>query len=203
MIEREFVKDQKKEFSIQEYVSAELLNVGHSKTELVKTPLGDKIIIHAARPGLVVGKKGETIKKITAGLKKQFKLENPEIEIKEVEDQMLDAKIVAERIASALERYGIQRFKAVSHRVMNDVLQAGGLGIEIIISGKVPSARAKSWRFYKGYLKKCGEFSIEGVRSAITFALTKAGKVGIKVNIMPPGLNMPDDVEVPHEIQGA
>lgn len=203
MIEREFIKEKKKQLSIQEKVSEELANVGHSRTELVRTPLGDKIIIHAARPGLVVGKKGETIKRITANLKKSFKLENPEIEIKEVDGQMLDARIVAERIASTLERYGIQRFKAVSHRVMQDVLQAGGLGIEILISGKVPSSRAKNWRFYRGYLKKCGNFAVEGVHTAITHALMKSGKVGIKVRIMPPGLNLPDDLEVPHEVQGA
>ena len=194
MIERKFVNDKKKEFEIEEYITTTLKNVGHSKTELIKTPLGDKIIIHASRPGLVVGKKGDTIKKITLAMKKKFKLDNPEIEIKEVENPMLDAKIVAEKIASTIERYGIQKFKAIAHKVMEEVLDSGALGIEIILSGKIPSARAKSWRFYRGYLKKCGQFAVKGVRRSITFASLKPGTIGVKVNIMPADLKRPDTI---------
>ncbi|MBI4151316.1 30S ribosomal protein S3, partial [Candidatus Woesearchaeota archaeon] len=150
MIERKFVAERVKERSILEYVSFTLKNVGHSSTKMVRTPLGEKIIIFASRPGLVVGRKGENIKKLTNTLKKKFNLENPQIEISEVENPNLDAQIVAERIASTLERFGIQKFKAIAHKTMQDVMNAGALGIEIKISGKVPSARAKSWRFYNG-----------------------------------------------------
>jgi small subunit ribosomal protein S3 len=196
MIERKFLKDKKKQLEIHTYISESLNNVGHAKTELVKTPLGDKIIIHAARPGLVVGKKGENIKRITSAMRKKFQLDNPEIEIKEVSNQMLDARIVAERIASTLQRYGSQRFKGTVHRVIQDVLNAGALGIEILISGKIPSARAKNWRFYKGYLKKCGDVAIEGVSHAVCKAEIKSGSIGIKVNIMPPDIELPDKLEL-------
>ena len=196
MIERKFVKDQKTEYNIEEYIGETLRNVGHSKTELTKTPLGDKIIIHAARPGLVVGKKGDNIKKITTTLKKKFKLDNPEIEIKEVTTQQLDARIVAERIANTLERYGIKRFKATAHRSMSDIMNAGALGVEITLSGRIPSSRSKTWRFYDGYLKKCGDYSVNGMRRAITAANLKTGTVGIKVSIMPPGLRLPDSMQV-------
>lgn len=200
MIERKFVKEKKKEFEIQEYIQSTIRNVGHSRTELVKTPLGDKIVIYASRPGLVVGKKGENIKKITTALKKRFELENPEVEIKEVASPLLDASIVAEKIASSIERYGIKKFKAVAHKTMQDVLSAGALGIEIFLSGKIPSARAKKWRFYRGYLKKCGAFSMEGVRRAIAQASLKPGIVGIKVNIMPPNLKRPDTLTIIEEV---
>jgi small subunit ribosomal protein S3 len=200
MIERKFVQEKKKEFEIQEYITNTLRNVGHSKTELVKTPLGDKVIVHASRPGLVVGKKGENIKKITATLKKKFKLENPEVEIKEVEQPNLDATIVAERIAGTIERFGVKRFKATAHRAMTDVLRSGALGIEIILSGRIPSSRAKNWRFYKGYIKKCGDVSIEGMRTAIAHAVLKQGKIGVKVSIMPPDIVLPDKIKVPSPI---
>ncbi|MBD3318614.1 30S ribosomal protein S3 [Candidatus Woesearchaeota archaeon] len=202
MIERKFINDKKKEFAIEEYITANLKNVGHSKTELRKTPLGDRIIVHAARPGLVVGKKGETIKKLTQTLKKRFKLENPEIEPREVEqkDQMLDADIVAERIASTLERFGVKRFKGIAHRVMNDVLRAGALGVEIIMSGRIPSVRAKKWRFFSGYIKKCGDVALEGMHVATNYAVLKQGRIGVKVSIMPPDIKLPDDIEVPQEV---
>ncbi|MEM4246777.1 MAG: 30S ribosomal protein S3 [Candidatus Woesearchaeota archaeon] len=199
MIERKFVAEKVKEFMIQQYIENTLKNVGHSTTKLVRTPLGEKIIISASRPGLVVGKKGENIKKLTNTLKRRFNLENPQIEIAEVENPNLDAQIVAERVASTIERFGIQKFKAIGHKTMQDVMGAGALGIEIKISGKVPSARAKSWRFYSGYLKKCGNVANTQVKRATTFATLRAGTIGVQVAIMPPGARLIDDIEVRKE----
>jgi small subunit ribosomal protein S3 len=199
MIERKFIAERVKEFQIQQYIEQTLKNVGHSATKLVRTPLGEKIIISASRPGLVVGKKGENIKKLTNTLKRRFNLENPQIEIAEVPNPNLDAQIVAERIASTIERFGIQKFKAIGHKTMQDVMGAGAMGIEIRISGKVPSARAKSWRFYQGYLKKCGNVANTQVKRATTFATLRAGTIGVKVAIMPPGANLVDDIEVRKE----
>jgi small subunit ribosomal protein S3 len=195
MIERKFVEEKMKEFQIQEFIASTLSNAGHSHTKLVRTPLGEKIVIFASRPGIVVGKKGENIKKLTITLKKKFKLENPQIEISEIENPNLDAQIVAERIASTLERFGIQKFKGVGHKTMSDVINSGALGIEIKISGKVPSSRAKSWRFYQGYLKKSGDISLE-VRKAYTSAKLKSGIVGIQVSIMPPDIDLPDRITI-------
>ena len=95
MIERKFIAEKLKEYQIQEFISQTLKNVGHSHTKLMRTPLGEKVVIYASRPGLVVGRKGENIKKLTNTLKKKFNLENPQIEISEVESPNLDAQIVA------------------------------------------------------------------------------------------------------------
>jgi len=194
MIERKFVAQKIKEHQIERYISSTLKNVGHSHTRMVKTPLGEKIIIYASRPGLIVGRKGQNIKDLTLNLKKKFDLENPQIEISEVENMNLDANIVAERITGSLERFGPEKFKAIGHRTMQDVMSAGALGVEIIVSGKIPGSRAKSWRFYSGYLKKCGDIAITGVNKAKAQAKLKTGVVGIKVSIMPPGTELPDKV---------
>jgi len=106
MIERDFVKQKKKEFQIQEFVIKNLSNVGHSKTRMQRTPLGEKIIVYASRPGLVVGREGQNIKKLTTALKKKFNLENPQIEIAEVENiplavcKLEDSKAIAEKLKS-------------------------------------------------------------------------------------------------------
>lgn len=194
MIERQFIKQNKKEFQIQEYIADKLRNVGNSHIKMQRTPLGEKIIVHTSRPGLVVGREGQTIKLMTKELKRKFKLENPQIEISEVETPNLDANIVAEGIASALERFGIKRFKGVGHKALADTMAAGAHGIEILISGKVPGSRAKRWRFYEGYLKKCGDISINGVDAAYTSARLKIGVVGVQVRIMPPHIQLPDKV---------
>ncbi len=195
MIERQFVTQKLKEFQIQEFIGNTLKRVGHSHTKMLKTPLGEKIIIYASRPGLIVGRKGANIKDLTRTLKKKFDLGNPQIEINEVENVFLDANIVAEMIASSLERFGTTKFKGIGHKIMTDVTAAGALGIEILVSGKIPSARAKRWRFYKGYLKKCGQSATE-IKLAYAYAQLKSGTVGIQVRIMPPDLILPDDISI-------
>ena len=170
--------------------------MGVSKILLKKIPLGEKIIIYTSRPSLIVGSKGSNIKDLTKALKRDFKLENPQIEINEVKNIFLDAHIVAERIASTLERFGSARFKGVGHKVMGNVVNSGALGVEVLISGKIPGSRAKNWRFYQGYLKKCGDIAVSGVRKAQTTALLKSGIIGIKVSIMPPDLELPDNIEI-------
>ncbi|MCK5107543.1 MAG: 30S ribosomal protein S3 [Nanoarchaeota archaeon] len=199
MIERKFISRNLKTYLIDEYLGKNLKRVGFSCAKVQRTPLGEKVIIYASRPGLIVGKKGSNIKKLTIALKNKFGLENPQIEISEVVNVNLDAQIVAERIASSLERFGAGRFKSIGHRVIEDVMNAGALGIEIIISGKIPGARAKSWRFYQGYLKKCGDIALTGVNVAKKVAKLKTGVVGIKVSIMPPGTILPDHMELREE----
>jgi len=194
MIERKFVEEKLKEYQIQEYIGETLGDVGHSHSKVQKTALGERIVVHSSRPGLVVGRKGENIKRLTRELKAQFNLENPQIEISEVTNMFEDAKLVADRIKSTLERFGSKRFKGIGHQMLNNVMGAGALGVEILISGKVPSARARTWRFYQGYLKKCGDVAVSQVDIAYASAHTKMGTIGIKVSIMPSDITLPDSV---------
>ena len=195
MIEREFVAQKTKEYYIKKFIESKLSKVGLSSIKLKKIPMGEKIIIETSKPSLIVGSKGTNIKELTLTLKKEFKLENPQIEINEVKNIFLDPIIVADKIAGSLERFGSARFKGVGHKIMENVINSGALGIEIVLSGKIPSARAKSWRFYQGYLKKCGQSATE-IKSAYAYAQLKSGTVGIQVRIMPPNLILPDDISI-------
>jgi len=196
MIERKFVSQNIKEFQIKDYLFGELNRVGLSDVKLQRTPLGEKIVVSASRPGLVVGKGGSNITRLTKVLKEKFKLENPQIEIEEVTDPRGNAHITAEMIANSLERYGPARFKGVGHKALATVMASGALGVEILISGKIPSSRAKTWRFYMGYLKKCGEISLSGVDKAQQKARLRTGVVGIQVAIMPGTTVLPDKIEI-------
>ncbi len=199
MIERKFVNQNVKEFEIKEYIRTNLSRVGLSDVKLQRTPLGEKIIISTSRPGLVVGRSGTNITKLTQDLKQVFKLENPQIEIEEVLSIGLDVNIMAEMIANSLEKFGMARFKGIGHKAMADIMGSGAVGVEILISGKVPSARAKSWRFYQGYLKKCGDVAVSEVKVAYAAAQLKSGTVGIKVSIMLPGTILPDRLSLKEE----
>ena len=201
MIERQIVAQKKKEHQIQEMIAKNVKGSGYSHTKLQRTPLGEKIIIYAARPGLIVGRKGQNITKLTKNLKNSFELENPQIEINEIENINLDADVVAGSIAESLEKFGTGRFKGIMHKTMEEVMNAGALGIEIVISGKIPGARAKSWRVYSGYLKKCGDIAITGVNKSKVRAVIKTGVVGVKVSIMPPDIKLPDNIQLLEEKQ--
>ena len=196
MIERKFVAQNLKEYKIKQFIAEKLNRVGLSDIKLKRTPLGDKIIISTLKPGLVVGRAGATITKLTKELKDHFNLNNPQIELDEIKNPYTDAAIVAEQIVNSLERFGIKRFKGIGHKVISEVMNAGALGIEILMSGKIPSSRAKTWRFYQGYLKKCGDISVEGVLSVTTMARLKLGVIGVQVRILPGDVHLPDKIKV-------
>jgi small subunit ribosomal protein S3 len=196
MIERKFISQNMKEFLVKDYLFKELSRVGLSNVTLQRTPLGEKVIISASRPGLVVGKGGANIARLTKILQTKFELENPQIEIEEVTDPRGNAAITAEMIANSLERFGSARFKGVGHKAISSVIDSGSLGVEILISGKIPSSRAKTWRFYQGYLKKCGDVAVSGVYESKQVAKLKTGIVGIQVKIMPSTTILPDRIIV-------
>lgn len=199
MIERKFTAEKLREFRVQEYIASTLSKAGHNRIEIKRTPLGEKIIVYTTRPGLVVGRKGENIKKLTVVLKKKFKLENPQIEIGEIENPLLDAGAVADRIVYTFERFGTKRFKFTGYDTLKKILEAGALGAEIVIGGKVPGARAKSWRFSAGYLKKSGDIAENYVLKAKVVAHLKVGSIGVKVTILPPTIRFPDSIKIKEE----
>ena len=200
-IERKFIKQNLKEFRIAQHVNKSLGRVGLAGVKLRKTPLGDRVVLFASRPGLVVGRGGSNIGRLTRELREGFNLENPQVEIEEVAIPEIDPNIIAERIINSLERFGSARFKGVGHKAMADVMGTNAaLGVEIKISGKVPSTRAKSWRFYMGYLKKCGDIAVEGVRVGKKAAVLKTGAIGVQVRILPSTVILPDHVKVLKEI---
>ncbi len=196
MIERKFVEEKLKEYQVESFVRTKMRGSGISDIKVQKTPLGEKIIIASSRPGLVVGRKGENIKSLTSSLKDQFKFDNPQIEIAEVPVPGLDPNIIADKISDFLERFGTSKFKGIGHRVMAEVMEGGAAGVEIVVSGKIPSSRARAWRFYQGYLKKCGDTALTKVNVAYGIARLKTGVVGIKVSIMPTKEGLADDINL-------
>jgi small subunit ribosomal protein S3 len=195
MEERKFIKLKKEEFGIKEAVRRNLGMGKISRLDIEYTPVGEKIIISTSKPGLVIGRRGEKIEELTRLLKKRFKLENPHIEINEIENPLFDSQVVADDIAMALERMGNLKFKVIAYRKLQEIINAGALGCELRVTGKLPSERARSWRFAQGYLKKAGESRKEIDRAEST-ALTKTGIIGIKVAIMAPTARVYDKINI-------
>ena len=198
MEEKKIVGFKKEEFSLREYVKKYLGMGKLSRVKIEYTPVGEKIIIATHKPGLVIGRKGEKIIELTEIIKRKFKLENPHVEIEEIKKPEFDAQLMADDIASGLERMGPVKFKVIIYRALKRIMDAGALGAEIRASGKLPGARAKTWRFAQGYLKKTGHTS-KVVNKAQARAETKPGTVGIKVSILSPYVKMTDKINVDEE----
>jgi len=195
MEEKKFVTFKKEEFGVREYIKNELGKGKISDVIIEYTPIGEKIVVATSKPGQVVGRKGEKIEQLTNVLKKRFKLDNPHIEIKEITNIFLDAQLVADDIALMLERKGSLKFKVIAYRMLRQIIDAGAMGAEIVLSGKLPSDRARSWRFSQGYLKKTGDPS-KVVDKAQSQATTPQGVVGVKVSILPPDAHIHDRIVV-------
>jgi small subunit ribosomal protein S3 len=197
MIEKKFVAEKMKEFLVNSYLFEEMGAGKFSSFEIKRTPLGEKVVIYTSRPGLVVGKKGENIKKLTKVLKSRFKMENPQIEVSEITNPNLDPQAMAEQIVTTLERFGPKRFKSVGYRTLQRIMDAGAMGSEIIISGRgIPGSRAKSWRFYAGYLKKSGDVAVSIIKYGKCVANLKSGTIGIKVKVLPGDAILPDKIDI-------
>jgi len=199
MEERKTVKFKKDEFSIREYIKKSLGKGKVSKVKISYTPVGEKIMVSTHKPGLVIGRKGEKIEELTRVLKTRFKLENPHIEIDEVKKPEFDAQLMADEIALGLERLGPIKFKVLAYRALQRIMNAGALGVEIRLNGKLPSSRAKPWRFAQGYLKKTGH-AAKVVDRAQARAETKPGTVGVKVSILSPDAKLLDRIKIDEEM---
>ena len=196
MIEREFVADAKTILFIKEYLRKRLREALISKIEVIKTPLLTRIVIHAAKPGLVIGKKGVRIREITEEIKQKFGISNPQIEVVPVENPVLDAQVQAERIALAIERG--MAWRPLLNTTLRRIMEAGAQGAELIVKGKLGArnARAQKGRVYAGYMKKVGDPATL-VDVGLAEAYTKWGIVGVTVTIAHPNVRFPDQIEVP------
>lgn len=199
MEERKFVGIRKEEYGVKEFIKKEFGKGKVSSVKVEYTPVGEKVIISTHKPGLIIGKRGESIEKLTEVLKKRFKMENPHVDIAEIKRPDLDAQLIADDMALSMERFGSLRFKAIAYKALMRMKSAGALGAEIVMAGRLPSERAKRWRFKFGYLRKTGD-AANDVDYAESVGKDKQGVVGIKVSILSPETLLNEEVNVNEEL---
>lgn len=190
-IKKLFVKEGVKYMEINEFLKRKLSRAGYVNVEIMRTPIGTRLVIYAERPALVIGRKGATIREIARILEQEFGLENPQIDVIPIEKPELNAKVMAYRIARALVR-GV-KFRRAAFIALRRIMAAGARGAEIVISGKLTSERARFEKYRAGIIAKSGEPKEKLVDEATVEVLLKPGMYGIKVKIMPP-LRRPDEI---------
>ena len=194
MIEKDFVTEGLKRTRIDEYLENELDRAGYGGMEIQVTPLGTMIVVYAERPGMVIGRGGKTVRAITQTLKTSYDLENPQVEVKEVDVPELNPKIMAHKIAAMLQRG--MHFRRVAYSTLRRIMGSGAQGVEVTISGKIRGSRSACAKFTDGYIKRCGEPSIKYVKEGFATVQLKPGVLGIYVRIMPPEVVLPDKIDI-------
>src|SRR5579871_5563936 len=165
------------DFRIRQYISKETDRAGISKIEIERYPSLVEVTIFTAKPGIVIGRKGEAVKKIRQGLETMTE-KKIKIEVEEIEKPDLDAKLVAENIAGQLERR-IGHSRAMK-RAISQAMRQGALGIKIQASGRLAGAEMarREWQVE-------GRIPRNTLRSVIDYgtaeALTTFGRIGVKV----------------------
>jgi small subunit ribosomal protein S3 len=200
-VEKKFVQDGFTKALVDEYLAKELNRAGYGGMILNRTPMGTQITVYAEKPGMVIGKGGKLIRKITRDLDRRFRLDNPQIDVQDVGRGDYNARVVANRLASSLERGWY--FRKAGQSMMRRVMDAGALGCEIVISGKLTGPRSRTEKFISGYIKHSGKPAVDLVDRGYSVAVKKLGVIGCQVRIIPPDVRLPDDFRMQQPAQAA
>lgn len=165
------------DFDIRRFVEKELKPAGVSKVEIERHPSQIQVTVFTAKPGIVIGRKGESVKKLRQTLETSTG-KKVKVEVEEIEKPDLDARLVAENIAAQLERR-IGHSRAMK-RAIGQALRQGALGVKIMVAGRLGGSEMSRTEYQME-----GQVPRNTLRSNIDFstaeALTGYGVIGIKV----------------------
>ena len=193
-IVREMVEERVRRMLVHDFVRKEVARAGFGGLSIQRTPLGTHVRIQAERPGIVIGRKGVDINRLTEELERTFGYENLQVEAAEVETWALNPDVMASKVANTLERGW--NYRRAGNSMLQRIMGAGARGCQITIAGKLTGLRHRTEKFIEGHIKHCGEPALQLMQLGYSQAKLKPGTIGVKVAIMPPNAKLPDEIEV-------
>ncbi|PSN97514.1 30S ribosomal protein S3 [Candidatus Marsarchaeota G2 archaeon ECH_B_SAG-F08] len=187
-IYKQFINENKRNLLIDEQLEEMYRKAGYQGVIISKVPLGHQVTIYAEKPGIIIGKKGGSIRDLSFLLEQKFGLENPQIEVRPIDNPELNSKIMANRIRFYLER-GLPH-KRVVFSALDSIMKAGAEGAEVTIRGKLTTERSRFIKLRSGRIHQSGE-PASLIDKTVTYVLLKPGIIGIKVKIAKPGVFKP------------
>jgi small subunit ribosomal protein S3 len=174
---QEYVNNLHQDFELRELIRREAPKAGVSRIDVERFPGKVKVVVHTAKPGILIGRKGESVKKIRQNLEGVVG-KKIDLEIKEIKSPDLDAYLVAINIAEQLERR--ISYQRAMKRAIQQAMRQGGLGIRLEVSGRLSGAEmARSVNMREGQVPR------QTLRADIDFSKAEAsttyGRIGVKV----------------------
>ncbi|MCD8105346.1 MAG: 30S ribosomal protein S3 [Lachnospiraceae bacterium] len=175
--EGDFADCLKEDYDIRKFLKKKLYSAGVSKIEIERASDRVKVVIHTAKPGVVIGKGGAEIEKLRAELQKMIS-KKLIVDVKEIKRPDRDAQLVAENIAAQLENR--VSFRRAMKSAMSRTMKSGALGIKTAAAGRLGGADMARSEFYSE-----GTIPLQTLRANIDYGFAEAnttyGKVGVKV----------------------
>jgi len=168
------------DIKVREYLKKELAHASVSKIHIDRPAKSVVITVHSARPGIVIGKKGEDVERIRKAIAPMLgiNINNVKINIAEIRKPELDAQLVAESVAQQLERRVM--FRRAMKRVLTNTMRLGAQGVKISVSGRLNGAEIARREWYHD-----GRVPLHTLRADIDYGVAEAhttyGVIGIKV----------------------
>ncbi len=192
--ERKVIQEQMRRVLLKDYLVQESARAGFGGLDITRTPMGTRVTLICERPGILIGHRGELIKRLTEDIQHRFSLDNPQIEVQEERNPSLNAQLMSEKLASTLERGW--HFRRAGHSTVRRIMESGARGCQVILSGKLTGERHRTERFKAGTIKYCGEAVHLWIDKGFYQARLKPGVIGVNVWIMRPTAKLPDEIVV-------
>ena len=165
------------DIAIRKEIKKRLFHAGVSKIEIERAGQKIRLIIHTARPGIIIGKKGSEVEKLRKDIE-AMSGRQASVDIKEIRKPEIDAQLVAENIALQLEKR--VAFRRAMKKAVSSALRFGALGIKITCSGRLAGAEIARTEWYRE-----GRVPLHTFRADINFGFAQArttyGIIGVKV----------------------
>lgn len=175
--EKDYAKLLHEDIRIRDYIKGRLFNAGVSKIIIERTAKRARINIHAARPGIIIGKKGSEVEGLRREIQKMTE-KDIFINIVEVRKPEVEAQLVAENIAGQLERR--VAFRRALKRSVSSALRFGAEGIKVMVAGRLNGAEMSRREWYRE-----GRVPLQTLRADIDYGFAEAkttyGIIGVKV----------------------
>ena len=166
-----------KDIEVREHLTKKLSHASVSRIDIERTADNARVLIHTARPGIVIGKKGEDIDKMREDITNRMGIPVT-LSIQEIRKPDLDAKLLAESVAQQLERRVM--FRRAMKRAVTNTMRLGALGIKVNVAGRLNGAEIARSEWYRE-----GRVPLHTLDAAIDYgfaeALTTYGIIGVKV----------------------
>ena len=179
---------------VREFLMKNTKKSGFGGLDIRRTPTGTEVTVHAERPGMVIGRKGKIINDLQKRLNQEFELYRPKLTVEEVQKPTLNAQVMAEKIASSLERGWYHRRSC--HSAAQNIMDAGARGVIVTVAGKLTGSRNRTEKYIRGHVKYCGETALQHMDKGYAVAVKKLGTIGVTVEIMRPGTRLPHEISI-------
>lgn len=178
---KKMIRDNYNMMLLRDYLRREIKEAGFSHFDIQKQPTGTRVSLYVVRPGVVIGRKGSVIRALTEQLEKDFDYKSPQIRVEEIAKPELSPSVMCNRMSSHIERG--TAFRRATMWVLRQVMEAGAMGVQITVSGKLRGDRSSFEKHTAGILPRAGHHAQVIVDEDIAHVQTPMGLIGIRIRI--------------------